>query len=69
MMRRLGTLILLLVWGCAPMTVSDECRRRIDDCIRSCPARQTTEFSGEYRGLSDTRSECERRCHREACYP
>lgn len=68
-MRWLGRIVLLLACGCASMTVTDECRQRIDDCIRSCPARQTTEISGDFMGLPDTRSECERRCHRQACYP
>ena len=69
MMGRLTVLIaLILACGCAPVAVTSECRQRIDDCIRSCPATLATTVPGGSTDLADTRSECERRCH-QACYP
>lgn len=67
--RRLALgIVLVLGLGCAPVTVTSECRQRIDDCIRSCPASQSKAVPAGQPGLPDTRSECERRCH-QACYP
>jgi len=64
----LGWMALILLCGCGSATVTDDCRQRINDCMRQCTATQLDTVTQTPLGTIDTRSDCERRCH-QACYP
>ena len=62
-------LALVSLASCGGATISDACRQRMNDCMRTCPA--TTIDRPYDRGFmqpADTRSECELRC-RQGCVP
>jgi hypothetical protein len=55
--------------SCGGVTLSDSCRQRINDCLRTCPASQIDRNSDRgFNQPADTRSDCERRCQ-GMCYP
>jgi hypothetical protein len=53
--------------GCGAAEVKNDCRTRIDSCMRSCSARSVTTYR-DAPDPFDSRSECERGCYR-ICYP
>lgn len=64
-----AAMAMALLASCGGVTVSSECRQRITDCMRTCPAPAIDGRSDRgFHAPADTRSDCERTCQ-EICYP
>ncbi len=59
---------MVLLASCGGATISDSCKQRINDCMRTCPATEVNRSSDRgFATPADTRPDCERRCQ-EICY-
>lgn len=71
-MRGFPLIVSCLLWvGCAGgLTVSRDCEEQVRACLATCPASEIDRVDeGRLAVPADSRTDCERRCHRRTCLP